>query len=94
MEETAGKRLRGELRRSDREWQHSGVSQLRRPEWFATEYGLPFSAWPAGKAKKATTAYRAAQRAIATATGPAGVEAGIRAFVQVINAMPGFLRVG
>ncbi|MFC4045907.1 hypothetical protein ACFO1B_46475 [Dactylosporangium siamense] len=89
VEEATGKRLRGELRRPGREWERSGVSQLRRPEWFATEYGLPFSGWPAAKAKKATTAYRTAQRAIATATGPDGVEAAIRAFVAVVNAMPG-----
>ncbi len=81
VEEVTGRRLRGELRRSDREWRHSGVSQLRKPEWFATEYGLPFSAWTGRRAKRATVAYRAAQAAIAAATAPAEVEAAIRAFV-------------
>jgi hypothetical protein len=89
VEDTTGRRLRGELRRSDRQWRHSSVSQLRKPEWFATEYGLPFSAWPARRAKQATTAYRAARHAIVNATAPAEVEAAIRGFVGVVNTMPG-----
>ncbi|WP_327011324.1 hypothetical protein OHA72_31005 [Dactylosporangium sp. NBC_01737] len=89
VEDATGRRLRGELRRSGRQWRHSSVSQLRGPEWFATEYGLPFSAWQGRKAKAAVTAYRAAERDIAAATAPAAVEAAVRAFVGVINAMPG-----
>jgi hypothetical protein len=89
VDDTTGRRLRAELRRGDRQWRHSSITQLRRPGWFATEYGLPFSGWPARTAKTATAAYRAAEQAIAAAAAPAGVEAAVRAFVGAVNALPG-----
>ncbi|MFI5938466.1 hypothetical protein [Actinoplanes sp. NPDC051494] len=81
VEETTGKRLR----RSGR----ARVSQLRKPAWFSTGYGLPFSAWPARTARAATTAYRAAAGTVTAATAPGDVEQAVRVFVAAINKLPG-----
>jgi hypothetical protein len=89
VDDVTGRRLRGELRRSDRDWRDTNVTRLRRPEWFATEHGLPFAAWPSARAKAATRAYRAAEHAIAATTAPDDVEAAIRAFVREVNRMSG-----
>jgi len=69
IEETAGKRLRTEIRNlaetAGRSWEYASATKLRRPEWFATEYGLPFSGWPSSAARAAVKAYRAAETGIA-----------------------------
>ena len=93
VEETAGKRLRSELRKlmkaGDREWQLSWVSELRKPEWFVEEYGLPFDNWSAKAAKAATKAYKTAAAAIAGASAVAEVEAAVREFTRTFNSAPG-----
>ena len=93
IEEATGKRLRGEIRQltrtAGREWKFASATRLRRPEWFATEYGLPFSGWPKNTARAAVKAYRAAATGIAAATSPDGVEAAIREFVRAVNRLPG-----
>jgi hypothetical protein len=58
------------------------ITGLRTPDWFDQHHGVPFNDWRPAAARKATTAFRAAE----TATEP---EAGIRRFVQVINTLPG-----
>ncbi|MFC3448311.1 hypothetical protein [Amycolatopsis speibonae] len=93
VEQEAGKRLRSELRhlvkKSGHVWQHSGVSQLRAPSWFVTEYGLPFSDWPAKACRFATKISRAAALGIANAKSPEEVAEAVRGFVRVFNDRPG-----
>lgn len=84
----ATKRIRSEARRSDREWSYCSITKPRTPEWFATEYGLPFSAWPTRSARVAVKAYRAAQTAIASADSEAQVQAAIHGFAHAINRLP------
>ncbi|GAA2587180.1 hypothetical protein GCM10010435_76770 [Winogradskya consettensis] len=81
-DDTTGKRLRASGVPS------LSISQPRKPPWFRTEYGLPFSAWTPRKAKAATKAYRSAASAIGKATTAADAEEAVRAFVRVINALP------
>ncbi|WP_101607530.1 hypothetical protein [Amycolatopsis sp. BJA-103] len=92
-EEEAGKRLRSELRgltkSSGRTWEHSGVSQLRAPAWFVTEYGLPFSEWPAKTGRFATKTYRAAALGIKNAKSVAETAEVVRDFVRAFNTRPG-----
>ncbi|MBM2621965.1 hypothetical protein JIG36_41335 [Actinoplanes sp. LDG1-06] len=83
--EADGKRLRAQLRGTDREWRNSSVSKVRKPEWFTTEYGLPFAGWPSRSARAAVKAFRTAEAAILGATTPAQVEAAVRGFVAAIN---------
>ncbi|MBL8743213.1 MAG: leucine-rich repeat domain-containing protein, partial [Myxococcales bacterium] len=87
IEETAGKRLRAEIKTiaksAGREWSHASATQLRRPEWFTTEYGLPFSSWPKRLAKSAVRAYRSAETSIAAARSKTSVERAIRGFVRI-----------
>lgn len=78
VEASTGRRLTAELRRSTRPWHRTRVSQLRKPEWFTTEYGLPFAAWPPRSAKAAIRAYRAAE-------AEDDLETAVRTFVQAMN---------
>ncbi|MFG1994371.1 hypothetical protein ACGFJ7_30805 [Actinoplanes sp. NPDC048988] len=88
VDENVGRQLRSRLRRPDRQWRDSNVSRLRKPEWFATEYGLPFAAWPARSARAAVKAFRAAEATIAVAGTAAAVEEAVRAFVGALNRLP------
>lgn len=88
IEETAGKRLRQQLksRAAVRAWaEHSSVTQLRKPEWWSAEFGRPFSAWPARLAKLANETYDAAQAALAKARTIADAEAAFTAFTVRFN---------
>lgn len=93
VEADAGRRLRVEIRQlaklGGRAWEHTSVSDLRTPEWFATRYGVPFAGWRGRKARTARESYRAAQSGIALATSPEDVEAAVRAFVRALNGLPG-----
>ena len=87
-DDRTGKRLRSQLRGADRQWHDSSVSRLRSPAWFATEYGLPFSAWPSRSARTAVKAFRAAETAIGAAPTISVVEDAIRGFTHAINRLP------
>ena len=63
--------------------------QLRTADWFRTEYGLPYSTWPAKLAKKAVTAHRMAQTKLAAATTTEEAKEVLAAFVQTFNTLPG-----
>jgi hypothetical protein len=80
IEQAAGTRLRRHFR--SHPIGHVSITGLRSPDWFEHNHGLPFNDWPAAAARKATTAFRAAE----TADDP---EAGIRRFVQLVNTLPG-----
>ncbi|WP_068776525.1 hypothetical protein [Paenibacillus sp. FJAT-26967] len=90
VEEIAGKRLRQQMktRAKTRPWTgHASVSQLRKPEWWTTEFGRPFSAWPKRLAKPANEAYNVAKAALAGARSLADAEAAITAFTVRFNTL-------
>lgn len=92
VEETTGKRLRQQLksRAKVRPWTgHASVSQLRKPEWWTTEYGRPFSSWPKRLAKLANEAYEIAQNSLAQARSLADAEAAITTFTLRFNNLKG-----
>lgn len=92
VEEAGGKRLRQQMkaRAKVRPWdEYASVSQLRKPEWWASEYGRPFSAWPKRLAKLANEAYDAAQAALAEARSLEEAEAAITAFTLRFNSLMG-----
>ncbi|RXZ81069.1 hypothetical protein EBB07_16390 [Paenibacillaceae bacterium] len=92
VEETAGKRLRQQMkaRAKTRPWtDHASVSQLRKPEWWPSEYGRPFSSWPKRLAKQANEAYNVAQAALAQARSFVDAEAAITAFTVRFNTLKG-----
>jgi hypothetical protein len=80
IEAAAGRDLRQQLK--DRGLARASVAGLRTAQWFEQDHGLPFSAWPAATARRATKAFRAAE----AADDP---ETGIRAFIRAINDLPG-----
>ncbi|MBU5673621.1 hypothetical protein [Paenibacillus brevis] len=92
VEESAGKRLKQQMKARDqvRPWTgHHSVSQLRKPEWWTTEYGRPFSSWPKRLAKLANEAYDITQAALAQARSFADAEAAITAFAARFNSLKG-----
>jgi hypothetical protein len=92
VEETAGKRLKQQLKKraNTRPWTgYTSISKLRKPEWWTTEYGRPFSSWPKRLAKLANEAYDDAKAALAQARSFAEAEAAITAFTVRFNTLKG-----
>ncbi|MED1946551.1 MULTISPECIES: hypothetical protein [Brevibacillus] len=92
VEEITGKRLRQQMkaRANTRPWAgYASVSQLRKPEWWTTEFGRPFSSWPKRMAKLANEAYDVAKAALAQARSLADAEAAITAFTVRFNTLKG-----
>ncbi|MFF2911298.1 hypothetical protein [Paenibacillus sp. NPDC057934] len=92
VEETVGKRLRQQMkaRAKTRPWtDYASVSQLRKPEWWMTEFGRPFSSWPKRQAKLANEAFKVAQATLAQARSFADAEAAITAFTMRFNTLKG-----
>nr|WP_138752907.1 hypothetical protein [Paenibacillus sinopodophylli] len=92
VEEVAGKRLKQQMktRAKTRVWTgHASVSQLRKPEWWTTEFGRPFSSWPKRLAKLANEAYNIALATLAQARSFAEAEAAITAFTVRFNNLKG-----
>ncbi|MCQ6563464.1 hypothetical protein [Paenibacillus mendelii] len=92
VEESTGKRLRQQMktRAKTRLWAgHASVSQLRKPEWWTTEFGRPFSSWPKRLAKLANEAYNVAKATLAEARSFADAEAAITAFTVRFNTLKG-----
>lgn len=88
IESEAGKSLRSQLRKLQRErelGQYSGVRQLRTSAWFEQEYGLPYAAWPPTLAKQALKAHRKALKMLAEATDSSAAEQAISDFVTSFN---------
>ncbi|MGM1047686.1 MAG: hypothetical protein ACQEXX_16295 [Bacillota bacterium] len=90
VEETAGKRLRQQMktRAKTRPWTgYASVSQLRKPEWWRSEFGRPFSSWPKRLAKLANEAYNVAQATLAQARSLTDAEAAITTFTVRFNTL-------
>ena len=92
VEEANGKRLRQQMkaRAKTRPWaDYASVSQLRKPEWWLSEYGRPFAAWPKRLAQLANEAYTTAEAALAEARSLADAEVAITAFTRRFNPLKG-----
>ncbi|WP_042161251.1 hypothetical protein [Paenibacillus gorillae] len=92
VEEAAGKRLKQQMkaRAKIRPWAgYVSVSQLRKAEWWAAEFGRPFSSWPKRMAKLANEAYNEAQASLAQARSFVEAEAAITAFTLRFNSLKG-----
>ncbi|WP_420112632.1 hypothetical protein [Pseudactinotalea sp.] len=84
----ATKRVRSEVRRMPPGEGLRSASQGRDAAWFATEHGLPFSAWPKQSASAATRAFREAAKEITAAASPEEAQAAIEHLVRAANALP------
>lgn len=92
VEEAVGKRLRQQMKARAKlhPWDdYASISQLRKPEWWQSEYGRPFAAWPKRLAKLANEAYDAALASMAEARTFADAEAAITAFTERFNSLKG-----
>lgn len=92
VDDGAGKRLKAQLKAREkvRAWTgYTSVTKLRKPEWWQSEYGRPFSAWNSRMAKSANAAYEVARDALAGAQDGAAIEAAFKAFASHFNDMKG-----
>lgn len=89
IEENAGKSFREELKKLKKERTMSfvSVSKLRKPIWFDTEYGIPFSGWEIKNAKAATKAYKSCFNKIKKSETESGIQEAIIEFVEKINCL-------
>ncbi|MBE1443855.1 hypothetical protein GGC63_003309 [Paenibacillus sp. OAS669] len=62
---------------------------MRKPEWWAAEFGRPFSSWPKHLAKLANEAYNVALANLAQAASFPEAEAAITAFTMRFNTLKG-----
>lgn len=91
IEEPIGVRLRAELKKLSKERDmgiYSGVTQLRKPIWFTTEYGIPFSEWEGKSARTAIREYKLTLKTITVAKTKGEVKTAIMSFVETFNRMP------
>lgn len=90
IEETQGKILRGAVRKMEKNkpMKFASVSQLRKPIWFTTEYGMPFNAWETKQAKTAVKAYKKAVKALKKANTKQAVESEIKIFLAEFEKTP------
>ena len=86
IEEVEGKRLKKELKLIESD-KHRSVSQLRKAIWFATEYGMPFSAWEKRNEKHAVKSFKAALKQIKKSTNIDELREAITTFIESINAL-------
>jgi hypothetical protein len=92
IDESEGKRLRREYRARAKTcpWTGpSGVGPLRKPAWWESEFGRPFSEWPARLARLANRAYDVALAELRNAPTMAVGEAAIKAFTGRFNTLTG-----
>lgn len=92
VDDGAGKRLKTQMkaREKARPWEgYSSVSKLRKPDWWQSEYGRPFSGWSGRMAKSANAAYDTARQSLEGAANAAAVQAAIKAFASHFNDMKG-----
>lgn len=91
IEETAGKALRTELNKLKKEktMGYSSVTKLRKPIWFDTEYGIPFSDWEEKAAKSATRAYKSCFNKIKKSETEDEVHEAVTEFIIKINGLEG-----
>ncbi|MDM1361949.1 hypothetical protein [Myroides marinus] len=90
IEEQTGKVLKKQLAtlEKQRTFKYASVSNLKKPEWFITEFGIPFGVWPTKNNKLAVKAYKDALKAIKKASSIEDVQGAIKILVEVINNLP------
>lgn len=88
--ESKGKLLRVELRKlkKERKMEYSTVSKLRKPIWFTTVYGIPFSGWEEKLEKKAIRLYKSAMKKLKKCTDEEEAEVLIKEFTLAFNEFP------
>ncbi|PIF98327.1 transcriptional regulator [Comamonas sp. 26] len=92
VEEATGKCLRQQLKDRAKERpsaEHASISQLRKPEWWAKEYGRPFTSWPAARAKMGHAAYDLAEQQLSVAQSLSDVQTTLVGFTSRFNTVKG-----
>lgn len=91
IEETTGKVLRAELNQllKEKAMNFSGITKLRKRNWFITEYEIPFSGWEDKNAKIATKAYKVCLNEIKKSKTENELQEAIIKFIKTVNKLQG-----
>ncbi|MEK6493380.1 hypothetical protein [Myroides odoratimimus] len=90
IEDSIGKQLKKQLTvlEKERTFQYASVSNLKKPEWFITEFSIPFGSWVGKNNKVAVKAYKEALKTIKKAKTKEEVKEAIRVLVEIVNDLP------
>lgn len=90
IEDSIGKQLKKQLTvlEKERTFQYASVSNLKKPEWFITEFGIPFGSWVGRNNKVTVKAYKEALKVIKKAKTKEEVKEAIRVLVEIVNNLP------
>lgn len=90
IEDSIGKQLKKQLTELEKErtFKYASVSNLKKPEWFITEFSIPFGSWVGKNNKVAVKAYKEALKVIKKAKTKEEVKEAIRVLVEIVNDLP------
>lgn len=90
IEEKGGKELKKQLTVLEKEksFRYASVSNLKKSEWFITEFGIPFGSWIGKNNKVAVKAYKEALKTIKKAKTKEEIKEAIKILVEIINDLP------
>lgn len=90
IEEKGGKELKKQLTvlEKERTFKYVSVSNLKKPEWFITEFSIPFGSWTGKNNKVTVKAYKEALKVIKKAKTKEEIKEAIKVLVEIINNLP------
>lgn len=90
IEDSIGKQLKKQLTELEKErtFKYASVSNLKKPEWFITEFSIPFGSWVGKNNKVVVKAYKEALKVIKKAKTKEEVKESIRVLVEIVNDLP------
>ncbi|MDM1398026.1 hypothetical protein HX049_12675 [Myroides odoratimimus] len=90
IEDRIGKQLKKQLTELEKErtFKYASVSNLKKPEWFVTEFSIPFGSWVGKNNKVAVKAYKEVLKVIKKAKTKEEVKESIRVLVEIVNDLP------
>ena len=90
IEEVIGKQLKKQLTELEKErtFKYASVSNLKKPEWFITEFSIPFGSWIGKNNKVTVKAYKEALKVIKKAKTKEEIKEAIRVLVEIVNDLP------
>ena len=90
IEEKGGKELKKQLAALELEktFKYASVTNLKKLEWFITEFSIPFSSWQSKNSKVAVKGYKEALKAIKKGKTKDDIKEAIKTLIAVINTLP------
>ncbi|MDR0227564.1 MAG: hypothetical protein LBI72_00635 [Flavobacteriaceae bacterium] len=90
IEANGGKKLKKELDtlQKDKIFQYASISNLKKSDWFISEYGIPFAIWKGQNGKIAVKAYKEALKGLKKIIKEEEAKTILVTMIRVINTLP------